>query len=432
MNFKTISPSHRIQRFNVLTLFISLSLSFLLFLILHSPIYSISITFLKSLEEKRTRQSFLFSFFSTYYTYISTEYLPYAIVILIYNYGNIYKTFILFSQILLGKYITGFLRLIFIDTPLYYDKSIPFSIINEHTFSFPSEKLVIYPTFLLSLWKILTRKLQKNQNELYLKYFFLGVISLFIGMLFLSELILGVSSIDQSLFSLGISLQIYYLIFYVVKVNYNDNKQFFRIIKSNFKKILCLIIILLCLPVFVYFLRRNSQTIQKLTESITSQNKSENEICFEKEALSTSFVFSSVLFMFIGFKLEINLLFHEQFSNWSQFNFEPNDEFNHSYSTGSYSSSLSERISITKGAQWNHTKIFQSFFRLIIICLLVAVCFSPYFFVKWGDNFFLVIFVKDILCWGIVSFGWTFWFKLIIQFLSLSNTTLWSVLRESI
>lgn len=432
MNFKAISPRHRIQRFSVLTLIISISLSFLLFLIFHSLIYSISIEFIKIIEKGRTRQSFLFSFFSIYYTYISSEYLLYAIVILFYNYGNVYKTFILFSQIVLGKYITGFLKLIFIETPLYYDNSVPFSIINEHTFSFPSEKLVIYPAFLLSIWQFLTRKLQKNQNDLFLNYFLLGTISFFVGMLFLSELFLGISSIDQSLFSFGISLEIYYFIFYVVKVNSNDNKQFFRIIKSTFKKILCLIIVLQCLPLFLYLLRRNSEKIQKLTNSITAQNKSENEICFEKEALSTSFVFSSTLFLVIGFKLELNLLFHEQFSNWSQFNFEPNDESNHSYSTNSYTSSLSERISITKGAQWNHTKIFQSFLRLVVICLFVAICFSPYFFVKWGDNFFLVVLVKDFLCWGVVCFGWTFWFKLLIQFLGLSNNTLWSALRESI
>lgn len=431
MNFKSFAPPHRIQRFTVLIFILSFLSCIILFILLHDYFFDLSISIVKSLEIERKRDDLFYQFFSFIETYICSDYVTYFILLLMYNYGNIFKSFILFVEIVLSKYFTGLFRLVFQQTPPYYDHSVPFSVINEHKFSFPSEKLILLPVFYMTLWEIAVKKLSGKEQSDY-KYFMLfGVIAI-VGILLISEVVLGMVSIDQGFFSIWISMDLYYMIFHVLKLNFSDNKHFYRIIRSNIKKIFAIVVFLLSIPLIIYLIRKDSEYIKSLENQITDMNKSDNEILFDKEALSTSFVLFCVVFMFIGFKLELNFLFQEQFSNWSQYNFEPNDENNHSYSTGSYNSSLSERISITRGAQWNHTKFVKSIFRFIAIVILVVLCFSPYFFIKWSSSLFIVILIKDMLCWSMAALGGTFFFKVLLKYFNLSNSTLWTILRESI
>lgn len=431
MNFKSFAPPHRIQRFTVLIFVLSFLGCLILFTVLHDYFFDISVSLVKSLEIERKRDELFFQFFVFIETYLCSDYVTYFILLLMYNYGNIFKTFILFVEIVLSKYFTGLFKLVFEQTPPYYEHSIPFSVINEHKFAFPSEKLILLPVFYLTLWEIAAKKIKgKTQNDI--KYIMLFGVGVIIGLLFISEVVLGMVSIDQGIFSIWISLDLYYMIFHVLKLNFSDNKHFYRIIRSNIKKIFAIIVLLLFIPLILYLVRKDSDYVKSLEMQITEMNISDNEILFDKEALSTSFVLFCLVFMFIGFKLELNFLFQEQFSNWSQYNFEPNDESNHSYSTGSYNSSLSERISITRGAQWNHTKFIKSIFRFIVIIVLVVLCFAPYFFIKLNYNLFIVILIKDILCWSLAALGGTFFFKVILKYFNLSNSTLWTILRESI
>ncbi len=158
MNFKSFAPPHRIQRFTVLIFILSFLSCIILFILLHDYFFDLSISIVKSLEIERKRDDLFYQFFSFIETYICSDYVTYFILLLMYNYGNIFKSFILFVEIVLSKYFTGLFRLVFQQTPPYYDHSVPFSVINEHKFSFPSEKLILLPVFYMTLWEIAVKK----------------------------------------------------------------------------------------------------------------------------------------------------------------------------------------------------------------------------------------------------------------------------------
>ena len=119
-------------------------------------------------------------------------------------------------------------------------------------------------------------------------------------------------------------------------------------------------------------------------------------------------------------------MFKQHDDNWSKYNFEL-DELEQEKRL-----LLSNKITITKEIQWNHTSQIISFFRLIVIVLLFALSSLPYYLIKWNSNIYVVIFGKICLCLCCYAFGMFFVFKLLLKWLKLSNMTLFTMLRDSI
>ena len=417
MIFPKISSTFRIQYNNECLLIILMSLCLIFLLIFHKAFYSISIFLLKNIEIGRSRQSFVFLFFQFFYSNIASLYLPYGIMILVYNYGTVYETLILFLEILVSKYLTGVLQLIFIETPLCYDKLIPYYIINEHKFSFPSEKLVTSPIFFLSFWTIISKGGDK-ENLRFFKNFWLILIIIFLLMICLSEIFLGISSIDQTLFSLMLSIEIYYVIFFIFKVNQKKYPKYIKFIISHLNYIVSLALIFLSFPIILYFIRKNTKEVMKLSEVVIPKY----EINFDKAALLTSLAFSGIIFMFLGLKIG-NKYNNKKSLNKYQRTFI--NEFDYK------SLPLSQVMLIPKKIQGGNIIIMQSFFKVGYYMWALSLCFFPYYIWKGRNNLFFICIIKDFFYWGLLSFGWTFWFQMIINYLHLSNTKCMVSLSEN-
>jgi hypothetical protein len=103
-----------------------------------------------------------------------------------------------------------------------------------------------------------------------------------------------------------------------------------------------------------------------------------------------------------------------------------------SFSSNSSDTSLIERISITKGAQWNHTEIKISIIRLICLFYIIIAIFFPGYLLNWKNPFLGVLLVKEFIPWCIISFGGSYGFKAIFKNFRLINATLENIIRESV
>ena len=196
---------------------------------------------------------------------------------------------------------------------------------------------------------------------------------------------------------------------------------------------MCLIILMI---LFSYLgllsYRKHDHELEKLINIYSNQIK---EICpslpESKKLYNDSLLFFVALFAnfsaFIALKFEFYISFENNHSNWSQYNFEIDENEKLQISR------LTSNISITKPIQWNHTSICKSLFRLIFTFILVLCNGVFYFIIKWDNpNVYLVIFGKVCLSESFISFGMFFLFKVLFRWLKLSNMTLLFMLRESI
>lgn len=449
MNFRTVSPNYRIGRFSIIIFTLTIFFLFSLYSFIHKPLYNFSLNTLSKIysnpislsppneNDNTTSISIPIVLYFKYFNLIFGTHLIYISLLLFYNTANVYKTFVLVLELIITKYISGLFKLIYLHPkPAFDDKLKKYNIINTNNiplyWGFPNDSMLFYPVYYFSVWQILTRKLIKTNKQLRIKFISLCGTIIILIMYGISEFILCNSSLDQIIFSAMISLTLYYFIFYVAKINFNDNRQFYKIIKFNFKKLTSIVFLLLLIPIILYFFQTYSQKGQLNLSNYTELIINTNALSFNKEALASAFILFSIFTLFLGSRIEIHAIFMEQFANWTQFNFEPNDDNAHSLSTNSYESSLSERISITKAAQWNHTNKVISFGRGILMCILIFLCYLPGMFIEWNGNLGVVLIFKVGLFWGLLTSGVTLWFKIIARLCGLTNSTLWTMIRESV
>ena len=404
----------------------------IIFYLLYNYFYSLSITI----------HIFLHNYFSTqfiiqvnilFYKYFNNEYISYITLTLIYNFFNIYKSFVLYSILLFSKLFTGLIQLIITNCPLYYDEKISYFYLEKYTFSFPSDILIFSPVFFYVVFKILIRKMNQKKSNIKICLFILYC--LYISLLSLNEFILGFHSLNEIYFSYFYSFSMYYLLFHIIKINFSDYNQFYIITRIKIEKIIMISIYLFITEIILLFLTYNDEDLiyEKLKKQYKIKNISKDSLTFSTNSFIKSLPFYSIFFLYLGFNYELEYICCDKYNNWTQFNFE-NDDLNSesSFSSNSSDTSLIERISITKGAQWNHTEIKISIIRLICLFYIIIAIFFPGYLLNWKNPFLGVLLVKEFIPWCIISFGGSYGFKAIFKNFRLINATLENIIRESV
>jgi len=431
----SIPPKERLTShwFLFIFLFVS-SISFYLYFTADLYIYSTN-TFIPNLQtfflsiitnEKLQKLSSFLSFFGS-------EKIYFIIIIIIYNFLNTYKTYFLFCSLILSQIILSFFKIFFMAPRPYWTNKkkeiIPYDC--QGGFAAPSSHTYTATVFYLVFWHIIydrrSKKVNQNQKRKVL-FFFLFIIFI-IGF---SRILSGAHSIDQVIFGFLLGLCFYIFVFHVYHINCNSNNQILNHINLSFKK-MCLIILMIILAYLgLLNYRKHDEELNKVINNYSKQIK---EICpslpESKILYNDSLLFFVALFSifsaFIALKFEFYISFENNSSNWSQYNFEIDENEKLQMAR------LTSNISITKPIQWNHTSICKSIFRLIVTFIMVLCSGIFYFIIKWDNpNVYLVIFVKVCLSESLISFGMFYIFKVILKWFKLSNMTLFFMLRESI
>jgi hypothetical protein len=367
------------------------------------------------------------------------------ILILLYNYGNIYKTYFVFSSYTISQLILSICKLLYLEpSPLWNEfnyipqlkEGIEFNIKElkefqcEDAFQTPSHNILNATIFYMVTYKVVFQS-DTNKEKYFRRALTIISIVLILILITLRSLLLNTQSLDQIVFGFMIGLCYYVFVIYVKKIYCNHGKQLLKLIKNkNIKYRFIILGLVVTYPLLCVLQYKNKSTLYKVdtyTKRVKSMcaNTEDNKMFIKETFLLYSMIFSNVIALF-AMRLEYTCMFKQHDDNWSKYNFEL-DELEQEKRL-----LLSNKITITKEIQWNHTSQVISFFRLIVIVLLFVLSSLPYYLIEWNNNIYVVIFGKICLCLCCYAFGMFFVFKLLLKWLKLSNMTLFTMLRDSI
>ena len=326
-------------------------------------------------------------------------------LLMIYNYCNIYKTFIL---------------LISLQYPLILSQILNIYLINRINNKAEINNELIYTTgYTLILWEILFNSdtdekihysiksidsIRKGPN---INKFSLFLITIFISILHFINFILF-NNIENILFDLTIGLSLYYIFFKIFELDPNNPRQF-----QNFVDFSLFYFILITFMINLFFII--------FTINVSNNYPNKEEII---QNIIYKYSFSSIIIgIFFGAKYEYNFYFEKRFGNWAQYNFEFDGEI------AEEDESLASSISFNKARQWNHTNFCISLIRLFLIFLLSFTCLYPFLNIT-SDNFYQNLIVNNIIPWNILGFGLFHLFKLVLKYFKVTNMLLLTIIKE--
>ena len=326
-------------------------------------------------------------------------------LLMIYNYCNIYKTFIL---------------LISLQYPLILSQILNIYLINRINNKAEINNELIYTTgYTLILWEILFNSdtdekihysiksidsIRKGPN---INKFSLFLITIFISILHFINFILF-NNIENILFDLTIGLSLYYIFFKIFELDPNNPRQF-----QNFVDFSLFYFILITFMINLFFII--------FTINVSNNYPNKEEII---QNIIYKYSFSSIIIgIFFGAKYEYNFYFEKRFGNWAQYNFEFDGEI------AEEDESLASSISFNKARQWNHTNFCISLIRLFFIFLLSFTILYPFLNIT-SDNFYQNLIVNNIIPWNILGFGLFHLFKLVLKYFKVTNMLLLTIIKE--
>jgi len=350
------------------------------------------------------------------------EYYPLLlfIILLVYNFSNIYKTFILISVLHNAWGISAILKMIYIAPRPYFDsdKISEYSIYGcEVGWGNPSSCAIVTTSFYLTLWRVLfvDDSIQSNNTSQTKKCGKTKIIMFIITIILIlaiigSTVITGSNSFNQILFGFVLGIAIYTLLFYIIEVNVYDNNQFLRFI--NFHSIWNIFIyfVVLISGAFLFYLR--SYEVEDIWNDRINLDCSQISINlkFHDEALIQIFSYFSSIWAIAGIKSELRFSFQSNKKVWREFNFDVSNE--------SYDSLLDPRQSIVihYKTQWNHTNAVTSIIRVIVSIVLTAAILSPHFFISNNSDYVVVVFLKVFIPLSVFYYCLFFCYKIVFKF----------------
>ena len=265
------------------------------------------------------------------------------IITVIFNYGNIYQTLLLFYSLL----IPNFFHSIFYIFNKYLNH--PTDYINEENLLY---KYFLIFFFFMILFHIFfyKRKAESNEgNNMNYKAMFLYIIIFLILLFCVTNTISILNSntifLDKIISAFLFSSSCYYFIFFVINVNPNDSLQLYYFIDYIHNN---LVIVPFFILIIISFYLMNNKT---------------KYIKF----LSIILYLNSMIIPIFGIKNELKSIFNSNRKNWINYNFESEQKGNEENEN---MNSLISEISITKPIKWNETSFIVDIMRLIILIFI--------------------------------------------------------------
>ena len=259
--------------------------------------------------------------------------LYFSIIILNFNFGNIYQSLLLFYSLIIPQFLKSL------------DYSF-FGFIKQNEINLLLYEYFILIFFFLVLGKIIfDNNNGKEKNNINIKGIVLYVAILLFLLFCLSNTlaILNYSKIiylDKIISGFLLAFSFYYFIFHVANINQNDPMQLFYFIDNiNDSIITFSFFIMIIISIFL--------------------NNDSNYSNYSSILLN---IFSLIIPIY-GIIYEYKFIFNSNRKNWTNFNFEKeNDNEN--------TNLLISEITITKSIKWNKTSIFIDLLRLLVLIII--------------------------------------------------------------
>ena len=376
----------------------------------------ISLFFIQKLQES----SGILIEISVYISYLGSTEIFLIYFLILHNFVNILKSFVLIMIIMLSTFISIFFQLVYSDPrPYYIDKNIK-SYNCLIGYGNPSGNLVVSMAVYMTLCEILcnSNTLKKRKWQKITLLFFSLILILALMIL---ELFTGSHFLDQILFGTCLGFMIYFLFFHCFDLDLHLPKFFILFIQI--KSIYFILFNTVIIGVYILFMIELPKSdhsgwifnIKQLCEE-KLQNISEDSL-FKNEAYILFGISLSNIGAIIGIKSELYFSFNGNLPDWISYNFslqiiEDN--------------SCDSSLILTQDNQWNHTNFTKSILRLIVTLIIVALLAIPSFFLKENDVYF-AFFFKIFLPLTFILFFQFYIGKILFRKLRLSNNSIFLI-----
>lgn len=356
-----------------------------------------------------------------------------ALLCIVYNFSNVYKSFILFNILSFGYFFSSIIKFI-------YREGAPFNEADEDTkiniyfcdlgWGLPCSQTLVVVPYYLTIWKIIVTRKNNEVNKVF-KYILLIIIIVFLCFLAFANLLNGGHYLNQIIFSVLIGLGFFFLIFEGLNINILDGKEFHSIIKRKLWVYLGFHILLFVI-ILVGYIIQSRATFPEPGPIICKGSLDGGNDYFSltgyEHYIKGTFLLSVYIianfFCYLGVKMEIHYVFDDNYINWMQFNFSSEE----CEAEDTFSTSLT--ISITKDTKWNNTNCVSAIIRFIMFLLLSAITLIPFFVIRWQSNFYLIYFLKLGLSLSLFTFGIFFLFKVALTKTNCINGALFSMIQD--
>ena len=261
----------------------------------------------------------------------------FLIIILIFNYNNIYQVLLLFYSLVIPKFLLSIYCLFF-----EYEKQNNLNMFYDYFILF---------IFAFILSTIFFDKI--NDKNIYYKSLCLYII-IFLFLLFCLTNTLAILNskiiyLDKIISAFILSFSCFYFVFHIININTNDSFQLFCFINN---------------------INNNIINVSFFTIIIITIYLKENYEYYKY--LSPLLYIASIIIPIYGIIYEFKFFFKSNRKNWSNFNFEK-DKDNDSDNINN----LISEITITKDIKWNKTSFLTDIFRFLA---LISFHFGIFYF----------------------------------------------------
>lgn len=399
-------------KFKIITLVFLVSFVFVSEIFYREFLFQASISIIKTMQDNSP--PFLLQMIPYIKFLADTRFFAF-LVIIVYNFSNVYKTYLLIMITCICKLTSCLLKLFYSNPrPFYFgvNNINPYSC--EEGYGNPSgqclQSLLFYSTLFTMI--IETRNVHKNKA---LKIVLSVTLSLLLFLIMFIRILSGLDSLNAAIFGIMLGLCLYFTIFEVLEINSNNPQQLSKLVEM--KNIYYLSLNLICLIPFLSlaFLKDYENDLQRSWKETIDFKcpKSTQNLRFQYEAfLDMSFFFTNIA-AFMSLKLELYYIFNDNIQNWTSFNISQKAE----------DESLLSNLSVEKDTQWNKTNTVKSLIRLIVVIFLFLILYVPFQFISYDSNFSLVLIFREFLPFFLVFLGFFYYFKIILKKLRLVETS---------
>lgn len=362
---------------------------------------------------------------------IRSENLLLLISIFILNFGNVFKLLLYFYIIYTSSAFSAIIKLIFRDEMLFMTADDRFNY-NLNPFLCEFSWSTISSNSLLLVSTILTITYMSIQENWWtiikiLLWIVSVILIILVGLLnFLSKLYTITDIIISSLYG----FMIFYFFMFIINKNLNRSKDFNDFKKKLFFLMIFLNFFIILMSISLYiateFFILNDAYKLKIISLISHTD------CFYKypentnlsiHSLRLTLIFISNLGALLGIYFDMKFLSNNNEVDWEFFNFKEDEKELESLYT--FPDNL-------KNAQWNDTPVKYTIIRLILSVVIIGTCVIPFRFIKYEqDKLVLIIIMKFLIPWLLVSFCFFFFLKFVFIKLGLVNNKAFIVKNSS-
>jgi hypothetical protein len=365
----------------------------------------------------------VFHFFNSNWFYLIS-------CIIIYNFVNTYKIYILINTIFLANLFSSTLCFIF-HTPrpyMSYFSIKPVIMFNE--WGSPNTQIVTLIAFLLVFYKVIM-KTKRIERSLVAKIILFLIIIIIIISDFYLFLASGNMSYNQLIFSICIGVFTYLFIFLILNVDITKPIQLYNFSNFNYQYYLFINFILIAfqfiLNIFIisdndqYYYSKNIDEQQgrlSYSKFLNDYFDYRKNFYLNRGNFCNVICFSMNIVAFFSLKLEIHYTFGGDYEAWSAYNFESKGQ-------EAIIGGEGDEYSIHGGTQWNHNGVVKGIVRIFVLIILSLLCIAPsialYTFIPQNEiSGYILIYIVPLM---LLTFCSIYFFKVILRKMRLAKPT---------